>query len=155
MLFDHDDPAVLQRVRKLTLHDLGLAPDERGAAGASGRPISTLAYTTVPQAETERPSDLWTPKQLTYGGLAQKAAMEPVLAKAYDLVLNLYPAPFPPFDYLCAQVQAHLRIAGHDGVTDAYDVMINAGERGAKTWPESLLRAVADYLRAQNPHVHV
>ncbi len=148
VLYDRDDPTTVQRVRKLSLGDLGLA-GSAGVKPADLQPLSTLAFTAVPQVETERPHDVWTPKQLTYGGVAKEEVMQPVLAKAYDLVLNLHPAAFAPFDYLCAQAQAHLRIVGHDGAPEAYDVMIDAG-----AGPEDFVGAVANYLRAQNPHVH-
>ena len=153
VLYHHDDPATVQRVRKLNLLDLGLADAgmRNGAAAANAaRPISTLAFTSVPQAEAERLHDVWTPRQLTYGGVPQAAVMEPVLAKAYDLILNLHPEPFAPFDFFCAQAQAHFRIVGHDGAPDAYDIMIDAGDGG----PEGFVRAVAGCLRAQNPYVH-
>ncbi len=156
VLYDQDDPITVQRVRRLTLLDFGLSPGGSGSGSRGAalglRPIGTLAYTAVPQPVAEHTHDLWSPKQLTFGGVATAEVMQPVLAKAYDLVVNLYPEPFAPFDYLSAQALAHLRIAGHDGAPGAYDVMINAG--AGEAWPDGFVRAVADYLRAQNPHVY-
>ena len=143
VLYDGDDPETVQRVRKLSVRDLGLT----SGADRAVAPVSALAWTAAPQAEAARATDVWSPKQLNFAGVARPEVMQPVLAKAYDLVLNLYPAPFAPFDFLCAQTTAHLRIARHDGARAAYDVMID-GSGSA----EGFLRAVTRYLGGLNPN---
>lgn len=164
VLFDRDDPAQVRQAATLTLVDFGVDPEltesrhspERlawtatppaAAQGADAAPEPAAPVPIPPQRTTP---ELWTPKHLAFSGLAKPEAAAGVLAKAYDLILNLQPRAFAPFDYLCAGANAHLRIARHDEAIDpidgrdVYDVMLRAR-------PERFLHELRGYLRALNP----
>ena len=153
VLYDADDPRQAGQAAALTLADFGV--DER--LPHSKRAPELLAWTatvpSVPEA-AGAPTDAlaWHPKRLAFSGLPKPEAAAAVLAKAYDLVVNLHPRAFPPFDYLAASARAHLRAVGHDEAGDwrdgepVYDLVIRATP--ARFVPE--LRA---YLRALNPTI--
>ena len=152
VLYDADDPQQRQRAGSLTLADFGVSEGLPGSARAP----ELLAWTATvpgeaPEAGAADPTpDTWHPKRLGFSGLPRPEAAAAVLAKAYDLVVNLQPRAFPPFDYLAASANAHFRAVGHEEADDlrggapVYDIVIRA--QPARFLPE--LRA---YLRALNP----
>ena len=145
VLFRRDDAAQAAAASALTLVDLGVDPRARG----SDRAPRLLGFAATAAATAEAPDpDTWTPKQLSFSGLARAEVAREVLAQAYDLIVNLCPGAFPPFDFLCAGATAHLRAARHDGALHAYDLVIGAGDLGGFT------RELRAYLRALNPHPH-
>ena len=153
VLFDRDDDKQARAARALTLADFGVAEDQ------GQRPPSLLGYRRAPAADAVLPADTWTPKQLTYAGTVRPGVAQGVLAKAYDLVVNLVPEAFPPFDFLCAEIAAHLRAASHDEAMHAYDIVIRPGatRTDAATppaHPAAFLPELRAYLRALNPHLH-
>lgn len=170
VLFDRDDAAQVREATALKLVDFGVDPSLPGServperlawtavpppkstadAGAAEPAATAGVQPPAPQAVPAEALDVWTPKHLAFSGVAKDEAAAAVLAKAYDLILNLQPTAFTPFDYLCAGANAHLRIARHDESTnpadgaDVYDVMLRAQ-------PERFLSELRAYLRALNP----
>ena len=156
VLYDADDPGQAKRAGALTLADFGV---DEGLSGSKRVP-ELLAWTATAPEETPVPEgtpeamppapDTWHPKRLGFSGLPKPEAAAAVLAKAYDLVVNLQPRAFPPFDYLAASASAHLRAVGHeeaDALRDGapvYDIVIRAQ-------PGRFLPELRAYLRALNP----
>ena len=149
VLLQRDDPAQLHAARALTLADFGVRESDPGHASVP----SLLMYTDTPAPDATRASDTWTPKQLAYAGTARPDVAGGVLAKAYDLIVNLSPADFPPFDFLCAAATAHLRAAGHDAALHAYDVVLAPPAAAPETaqHPTPFLARLRAYLRALQP----
>lgn len=178
VLFDRDDPWQAGQATALTLAEFGMDPQLDSGKRVPERLVWTAVSdatpgTDVTAATGEGPSavgssagpasarrsapgaapgtvGVWTPKQLTFAGVAKPEAAAAVLAKAYDFVLNLHPRAFTPFDHLCAGANAHLRIARHDEATnphdgaEVYDVMLRAA-------PERFVPELRAYLRRLNP----
>ena len=152
VLYDADDPEQARSAETLTLADFGVDDRLPGSARAPER----LAWTATVPEEAPGPGavapapDVWHPGRLAFSGLPKPEAAAAVLAKAYDLVVNLRPRAFAPFDYLAASANAHLRAVGHeeaDGLRDGapvYDIVIRAP-------PGRFLPALRAYLRALNP----
>ena len=158
VLFDRDDAGQSRAAHALTLADFGI-----GGRGRE-RPPSLLGYASAPEPDATVASGTWTPKQLAYAGMARADVAEGVLAKAYDLIVNLVPRAFPPFDFLCAAARAHLRAASHDEAMHAYDIVIRprASTTASRPAPSSagasataaFLQELRAYLGALNPHDH-